>query len=313
MARKRLRSVLPRRLSTDLLLRSVPGLNRAKKFLLASAGPLAWASALIGLTIGVYNAPVIRAQSPNPGPSQPAPEFDAASIKPWTLSTGGGGSRSGGGLPPPGGGHLQFTPGRVITPLTGVTVKRIIIEAYGLGNYQISGGPEWIDSATFKLEAVSAQSSADENQLRLMLRSLLSKRFHFEMHHDTQEMPVYALTVGRSGPKFKEWKADDQAAARATVEAEWAKGANDVTIEPMRSFVQRMNDDRTNLHPRMTGIDRPVLNKTDLEGTYIFALRLTPEEEYKTTVESQLGLKFQPQKAPVGALIIDRIEKPDPN
>ena len=297
----------------DRMLRSVPGLNRAKKFLLANAGPLALASALIGLTIGACNAPVIRAQSPHPGPSQPAPEFDAASIKPWTPNTGGGGSRSGGGLPPPGGGHLQFTPGRVTTPSTGVTVKRIIIEAYRLDNYQISGGPEWIDSAMFKLEAVSAQPSADDNQLRLMLRSLLSKRFHFEMHYDTQEMQVYALTVGRIGPGLKEWKSDDEAAARATVEAEYAKGANDVTIEPMRSFVQRMNDDRTNLHPRMTGIDRPVLNKTDLEGTYIFALRLTPDEEYKTTVESQLGLKFQPQKAPVGALIIDRIEKPDPN
>jgi uncharacterized protein (TIGR03435 family) len=254
------------------------------------------------LAVGVFPAPSAE------------PEFDAASIKPWKPASGGGGSRSGDGLPAPDGGHLQYSPGRVATPRAGVTVKRIIQEAYGISNYRVSGGPAWIDTDMFKLEARSADPSADEGQLRLMLRTLLSKRFHLEFRHETRETPVYALTVAKGGVKIHEWKeSGNPDATRAALQAEFAKGADDASITNMATFVDRMNSDRTNIHRRMIGLDRPVVDKTGLGGTYLFALQPAPEEDYKTVLENQLGLKFIPQKAMVDTLVIARIEKPDAN
>ncbi|HVW11873.1 MAG TPA: TIGR03435 family protein [Bryobacteraceae bacterium] len=269
--------------------------------------PARWAALsaaiLIVLLIGIGSA------------APPAePEFNAASIRPWKPNPGGGSSRSGNGLPAPDGGHLQFTPGRVATPWTGVTARRIILEAWGVSNFRVSGGPAWIDTDMYKLEARSMDPSAPESQLRLMLQTLLSRRMHLVLHHATREMPVYALTVGKSGPKLHEWtNGADTEAARNALQAAFASGASDAFIAQMTPFVERMNDDRTNLHPGMIGIDRPVEDRTGLKGTYLFALRPVPEEDYKTVVENQLGLKFVPRKAPVDTLVIDQIERPDPN
>jgi len=267
----------------------------------ARRAPLAAIIFALSLAVGVFPAP----------PAQPA--FDAASIKAWKPASGGGGNRSGGGLPAPDGGHLQYSPGRVATPWTGVTVKRIIQEAYGIGNYRVSGGPAWIDTDMFKLEARSADPSAPESQLRLMLRTLLTKRFHLILRHETREMPVYALTVGTGGAKIREWESGNPDATRAALQAEFAKGADDASITNIATFVDRMNSDRTNIHRRMIGIDRPVVDKTRLGGTYLFALRPLPEEDYKSVVENQLGLKFVPQKATVDTLVIDHVEKPEAN
>jgi uncharacterized protein (TIGR03435 family) len=166
----------------------------------------------------------------------------------------------------------------------------------------------------FQLEAKSAEPTATEDQLRLMLRTLLSKRFHLVTHYDTREAPVYELTVGNKGPKLQEWKdGSDEDAARAAIQTAWAKGAADASITTMRGYVERMNNDRTNLYHQMPGIDRPVLDKTGLDGVYLFALRFSPEDDYKAVVESQLGLKFKPRKAAVKTLVIAQIEKPDAN
>jgi len=264
--------------------------------------PLAALIFAFSLAVCVFPAPPIQS------------EFDAASIKSWKPASGGGGNRSGGGLPAPDGGHLQYSPGRVATPWTGVTVKRIIQEAYGFSNYRVSGGPAWIDTDKFKLEARSTDPSADEGQLRLMLRTLLSKRFHLEFRRETRQIPVYALTVAKGGAKIREWKeSGNPDATRAALQAEFAKGADDASITNMATFVDRMNSDRTNIHRRMIGVDRPVVDKTGLSGIYLIALQPIPEQDYKTVVENQLGLKFIPQKAMVDTLVIERIEKPDPN
>ncbi len=194
-------------------------------------------------------------------------EFDAASIRPWKPNPASGGSRSGGALPAPDGGHLLFAPGRVTTPWTGVTARRIILESYSVGNYRVGGGPDWIDSDMYRLEAKSTDSSASENQLRSMLQTLLANRFHLVLHHVRREMPVYALSVRKGGPKVREWTAgDDSDAARAALQDAFAHGAGDASITTMARYVERMNNDRMNLLHGMPGIDRPVVDKTGLTG-----------------------------------------------
>ena len=66
----------------------------------------------------------------------------------------------------------------------------------------------------FDLQA-KADTPADENSLRLRLQTLLSMRFKLVSHHETREVPVYALTVGKNGVKFHELKERRSAAFAA--------------------------------------------------------------------------------------------------
>jgi hypothetical protein len=197
----------------------------------AAAGPLA---------IGIGHAPTIRAQprvttavsqvgapeasliqaapAQTPTPQQgagagstPKPlEFDAASIKPYSGGDGGGRNGGIGGGPPldTGGGGLRFTPGRVASAPNGVTARRMILEAFHLTQYQLSGGPGWLDTDRFALEAKA--EGADENQLRQMLQTLPAERFKLVGHRETREMAVYALLVGKNGTKLHECLRDWQ-------------------------------------------------------------------------------------------------------
>jgi uncharacterized protein (TIGR03435 family) len=345
-------SDIKRRIEAIMRNRTGRGLGRAKKLLLASAGFVALAiPVMVGVVIGIGHAAVIHAQSPinqpivqttpvtpiqvaQVGPpaqtKRPAPsEFDAASIKPYKPdnNSGGEGSRSGGAGAGPGGGRLQFRPGRVLSVAMGrggpggVTTRRIVLEAYGLSSYQLSGGPAWLDSDVLQLEAKAADTSANENQLRLMLQTMLAKRFKLVAHHETRQMPVYILTVGKNGAKLPDRKngLDDGDEARAkamfsgpNVLAEGGMDEMTYTVEPMSRFIDEMNTPGP-MGRQSHGLDRPVLDKTGLHGTYLFLLRVPLGQDYKTAVEEQLGLKFEPQKAPVDILVIDQIEKPEAN
>jgi hypothetical protein len=129
-------------------------------------------AALVGSVIASSLAPRLLAFA------QPLPSFDVASIKPNSSSS--VGAREG---------LLQFAPGSVAG--TNMTARRIIMEAYHLRDQQLSGGPGWISSDRFDLEAKAA-SPADPDQLRLMLQALLAERFRFTVRRDTKEMPVRA-------------------------------------------------------------------------------------------------------------------------
>ena len=75
------------------------------------------------------------------------------------------------------------------------------------GPYQLSGGPAWLTSETFDIEAgVPAGTKEDHrfSRLRLMLQSWPEGRFHFGFHHETNELSVYAPEVAKSGPKLRQ-------------------------------------------------------------------------------------------------------------
>lgn len=79
----------------------------------------------------------------------------------------------------------------------------MILEAYHLSQYQLSGGPRWLESERYSIEA-KADSPANEDQLRSMLQTLLRQRFQLTVHRDSRQMQVYALTVNKSGLKLLE-------------------------------------------------------------------------------------------------------------
>ena len=129
--------------------------------------------------------------------------FEVASIKPAAPMTAGRimvRMAGGPGTPDPG----QIT-------YTNVTLKNVMTTAYNVKGYQISG-PAWFESERFDITAKIAPNTSKE-QFQVMLQNLLAERFKLTLHHQTKDLPMYALTVAKGGPKMKESEDDPNAAA----------------------------------------------------------------------------------------------------
>lgn len=130
----------------------------------------------------------------------PKPSFDVISVKPSTplgngpISIGGGAQGD------------RFT-------MLNATLRMLLQRAYqqpgntpfGGGPLQIVGGPGWMESERYDVQAKADCSGGaiPREQLQLMVRSLLEDRFRLKAHLETRELPVYELVVGKDGPKVK--------------------------------------------------------------------------------------------------------------
>ena len=137
---------------------------------------------------------------------QPKPTFDVISIKPSRpLGSGGGPVRIGGGAQ-----GDRFT-------MNNVTLRMLLQTAYQRagntplgGQLQIVGGPSWMESDRYDVQAKTDCSggSFSRERLQLMVQSLLEDRFQLKAHKETRELPTYNLVVAKDGPKIK--KSADQ-------------------------------------------------------------------------------------------------------
>ena len=143
--------------------------------------------------------------------------------------------------------------------------RRIILAAYRLTDHQLSGGPGWLDNDKFDLEAKAAMP-ANEDRLRLMLQTMLAERFKLVARHENKELPVYALTVGKNGPKLPDVKPDDAGFVKMPAGQGNAGGNILVTRASMQDFAFLLSGDPS--------IDRPVLDKTGLQGVHVLPLPL---------------------------------------
>ena len=200
----------------------------------------------------------------------------------------------------------------------------LIAAAYNLSPRAISGWPAWVESEHFEILAKAPgemRPNLDE-QMR-MLRKLLEERFHLAFHWERKELPIYALTMAKGGPKLKE----------ATIVPGGPEGP------PPLVFV--LSPDGVTLPGRYTSmaefasvfqraaLDRPVVDQTGLTGRYDFDLQFTADEslfggalrapdvptkpDLFAALQQQLGLKLEATRGPVDALVIDRVEKPSEN
>jgi uncharacterized protein (TIGR03435 family) len=93
-------------------------------------------------------------------------------------------------------GGVQALPGgRLIA--SKMTVRALIQNAWGLKPFQLLGGPGWIDSAGYDIEA-KAEDNPDRQEMTLMMRALLEDRFKLKVHHDTRRLPVYDLVPAKN-------------------------------------------------------------------------------------------------------------------
>jgi uncharacterized protein (TIGR03435 family) len=195
-------------------------------------------------------------------------------------------------------------------------VQVLVRYAFGIDeDSRILGTPSWLKEAYYSIDAkvsgedAAAYSKLTQEQRNLMLQALLADRLKLKTHHETRDLPVYALVVAKGGSKLKESQPDEAASAIVRFRGKGELDATSSSLESLPMYLTRE-------------LDRPVINKTGLTGKYDFTLRFAPGQSASsdsdaasifTAIQEQLGLKLEPTKAPLDVLIIDHVEKPSEN
>jgi uncharacterized protein (TIGR03435 family) len=194
---------------------------------------------------------------------------------------------------------------------------RLITYAYNLRGYQVSGAPPHLALGDARYDIVAkaeGDSAPTKDEFRQMLQVLLADRFKLKVHRETRQIPVYQLVVGKNGLKFKESAPD------ASPGAHYAASDRNYQVTIPKAT---MDDVLTAIENSL--LDRPVLDKTGLTGTYDIKMTYTPNIKANretvdlsdisifTAVEQQLGLKLEAQKAMVEILVVDHVEEPSRN
>lgn len=219
---------------------------------------------------------------------------------------------------------LRVQPGGRFTA-TGVTVKLLISQAYNVRDFQITNAPGWISAERFDISAKAEglPERVPPEQLRPLLQSLLVERFGLKTHDETKEMPVYALTVAKGGPKLTASNPETQGP-----QMRMAPNLLDGKKIPMTMFAQQIAQ----------RVGRSVIDKTELKDSYDIKLEWTPDPgqgggpgggippsadaltgaggsgpSIFTALQEQLGLKLESSKGPVQILVIDNVAKPSEN
>ena len=267
----------------------------------------------VGMTAIIVSS--LQAQAPPQSPGQP--RFDVASIKVNRTNDGIVFSQSKNG---------RYTIG-------GFTLAALIQSAYRVQEFQIVGGPDWINLERFNIEATYVESPGVPSQTDLMLRTLLQERFKLAVHNETRERPVYALVLARAdrrfGPQLQKSATDCAARKPDSCGSSVGPGYIRSRGRTMAQFAESLS------RLTMTGggsLNRLIVDKTGLEGLYEVTLKFTPENippagpappgfpqvdpngpSIFTALQEQLGLKLDAQRAPVNVIVVDRAEPPTEN
>jgi uncharacterized protein (TIGR03435 family) len=272
----------------------------------------------IALTLAAFSLAIASADAVPQSPPETTSAFEVATIKPQLDAD-----------PPRG----VSSPDRFTDPNT--TLRRLIEYAYEVTEAQVIGGPDWIASRRFAIDAKAA-GTPSRAEMRLLVRALLAQRFNLVARIDTRELPVYILERasrnGALGPALRPTPASECAAPVATLgQAERQRqpgsappcgviSASPVRMTgrgvPMSQFARNVRD-----MGGMTGVDRIVVDRTGLDGYYSFELSYRPTETSRLdggadnpslfdAVREQLGLQLTPARAPVSVVVVDRATLP---
>ncbi len=234
-----------------------------------------------------------------------SPSFEVATIKPSKPGTPG----------------KYIGGGRNFTTLN-TTLIDLLTFAYGIHPKQIVGAPAWMEEEKYDLAGEpDAKGQPSLDQTRIMIQKLLTDRFQLKFHRDKKELAVYALTVGKAGPKLSKSQLDPIAPPRLLFTRLGNLPALNTTMADFASVMQG------------AVLDKPVLDQTGLTGKWDFTLTWTPDAtqfiglgggtapppdadappDLFTAIQQQLGLKLDSTKASAEVFVIDRVQKPSDN
>jgi uncharacterized protein (TIGR03435 family) len=194
------------------------------------------------------------------------------------------------------------------------TVESILRFAYGLQRSQIAGAPDWIRTERFDANGTAnIEGQPDREQFQSMIQKLLAQRFRLKVHHDRREIPVFALTVAKGGPKMAMSKRDPDGLPDDSGGRDKGRQTRKYTNVSMADLAMMLQ-----FH-----LDRPVVDRTGIKGRYDFRMQWTVDDAPATepdappglftAIQEQIGLKLEPVKAAADVLVVDRVERPGAN
>ena len=235
-----------------------------------------------------------------------APEIEAATIKPVKEAN-------------PTRIHENVEGRRLSTRYT--SVRDLMMMAYEVDPHQIVDGPAWIVSDEYDIDLVTGDGiPIGGDREEAIFRQLLTDRFQLKFHREQRMMNVYVLGVAKGGPKLN-------SAGVNETENSGCQGLGQCFFKKrsVANFARFM---------QFIVLDRPVVDRTGIDGTFDFTLTWTPDETQFanmgvrvptqadnanappglfTAMQEQLGLKLEPEKIPAEVLVIDRVERPSEN
>jgi len=231
--------------------------------------------------------------------------------------------------------------------IVALPMRDYIARAYRVKLYQVIG-PDWLTSERFDVNAKLPEDSNPE-QLPEMLQSLLEDRFQIKSHLEKKELPVYALTIGKPPLKIQESAPDPNApvALKGTADVVASGSAAGVSVDLGNGSYYTFNNGKFEIRKVTMDmlarqleryVDRPIVDMTDLQGTYDLSFSVTTEDYQAMLIHAavnsgmmlppqvlrlmdnssiaslmdglqQLGLKLDARKAPLDVLIIDQLSK----
>jgi uncharacterized protein (TIGR03435 family) len=226
-----------------------------------------------------------------------------------------------------------------------LTLKDYIGLAYRLKLYQISG-PDWIGTDRFDVAATLPEGTLPA-QIPSMMGTLLEERFQLKLHREKKEFPIYALEIAKGGlkmaeaPRLPELENADPRAPQEFTGGGSNQGVS-INLGPGSSvsFSNNKFEAKRLTMPSLAGtlerfLDRPILDMTDLKGSYDFSIDVTADDYRAMLIRSavvagvvlppdvlrfldgvsspeslfdglaKLGLKLEPRRAPLDVLVID--------
>lgn len=212
-----------------------------------------------------------------------------------------------------------------------VVLKLLLSYAYGVEGFNITGGPAWINSGRFDIQAKAAPNSSDL-QMKQMMQALLADRFGLQAHREARDSSVFVLTAGKGGIKLQPLQPGNCTPRDPSTPAgPPAAGQKPVCGVPNQSY------DGSNTVLDVVGMDsaswvrilslmlgRTVINETGLTGPLDRLHFEYTRDDLAAAVDSggisisaalsqQLGLKLETARRPVEVLVIDHVEKPSAN
>lgn len=221
-----------------------------------------------------------------------AQEFEVASIRPAKQD----------------GNHDSDTyQGRWVTH--NLTLKRLIAMAWDVDDSVVAGGPNWIDSDSYDINAKipADYAQAPRDQFLHMIQSLIVDRFQLTIHREPRQISGYALVPAKAGSKMSIARPSENGSDFSSNGMHLK--ATSVTME---AFAKRLSRNRD--------IGKLVVDKTGLTGKFDFELDWASAQQDSdehpsifTAIQEQLGLKLESAKVPIQGVVIDRVEKPSEN
>jgi uncharacterized protein (TIGR03435 family) len=191
------------------------------------------------------------------------------------------------------------------------TLQFVLEWAYGLQPSQHSDGPSWMATDRYDIVA-KADGNATDDQMKLMMQTLLADQCKLKIHHESKDLNVLVVSLGKTAPKLFPPKDEEVHAIRIGQQTGAGQKVNSYHVIATRFSLTQLTD----TFSRQLG--QVIVNKTGLDGDYDFTLDLTPDESQPNPLDpsillsalrEQLGLNVKSQKSEVEFLVIDGAEK----